>query len=160
MFTHRMLFSREKPLVKSSGPGSIFYHIALRCIFIRVFSDLLFQKHKNTLLHFFFIYFISCFYNIYLSQLIQINLSFYRGGNDNPSYALGCEDLFFVCRYRLHSVACFSYWFDNCGFFTEGNTYRRSAASSLPLWGNTDVASSRISTLVDRNQKHLVTRLM
>ena len=30
------------------------------------------------------------------------------------------------------------------GFITEGNTYRRCAASSLPLWGNTDVASSRI----------------
>ena len=30
--THRMLFSQEKPLVKSTGPGSIFYHILFRSI--------------------------------------------------------------------------------------------------------------------------------
>ena len=45
----------------------------------------------------------------------------------------------------LHCVAWFSYWFDNLGFISEGNTYRRYAASSLPLWGNTDVASTRIN---------------
>ena len=27
LFTHRMLFSREKPLVKTMAPESIFYHI-------------------------------------------------------------------------------------------------------------------------------------
>ena len=27
LFTHRMLSSREKPLVKTMAPGSIFYHI-------------------------------------------------------------------------------------------------------------------------------------
>ena len=48
LFTHRMLFSREKPLVKTAAPGSIFYHILkpkihccnfilfiLFCIFVR-----------------------------------------------------------------------------------------------------------------------------
>ena len=97
LFTHRVLFSREKPLVKSTGPGSIFYHIAFRSNFYPLlFSDLLFQKPKNTMLQFLFAYFISWFIQIYLSNLIQINLSFYLGGIDNPSYALGCEVLFFV----------------------------------------------------------------
>ena len=32
LFTHRMLFSREKPLVKSMTPGSIYYHTS-RSIF-------------------------------------------------------------------------------------------------------------------------------
>ena len=27
LFTHHMLYSREKPLVKSMAPGSIFHHI-------------------------------------------------------------------------------------------------------------------------------------
>ena len=53
----------------------------------------------------------------------------------------GCEDLLSVCRCCLRGVAWFSYWFHNLGFITEGNTYRCCAASSLPLWGNTDVAS-------------------
>ena len=38
----------------------------------------------------------------------------------------------------------FSYWFDNLGLITEGNTYRRYTASSLPLWGNTDVVLADI----------------
>ena len=45
LFTHRMLFSREKPLVKTMAPESIFYHI----------------KSKNTLLHFSFFYILLCF---------------------------------------------------------------------------------------------------
>ena len=51
----------------------------------------------------------------------------------------GCEYLLFVSRSCLRCVAWFSYWFDNLGLITEGNTYRCCAASSLPLWGNTDV---------------------
>ena len=58
-FTHRLLFSREKPLVKSTAPGSLLYYICLRDIFLfALFSDLLNQKYKNTLLHFILIYFI------------------------------------------------------------------------------------------------------
>src|SRR3954470_24864325 len=55
-----------------------------------------------------------------------------------------CKVLLFVCRGCLRCVAWFSYWFNNLGFKSEGNTYRRCAASSLPLSGNTDVASSDI----------------
>ena len=32
LFTHRMLFSREKPLVKSTARGSIFYRIVFKSI--------------------------------------------------------------------------------------------------------------------------------
>ena len=49
-----------------------------------------------------------------------------------------------MCRCCLCCVAWFFYWFNNLGFTSEGNTYRRCAGSSLPLWGNTDVASSDI----------------
>ena len=64
-------------------------------------------------------------------------------GIDNPFNMSGCEKLLFVCGCCLLCVALFFYWFDNLGFIS-GNTYRRCAASSLPLWGNTDVASSDI----------------
>ena len=43
LFTHLMLFSREKPLVKSTAPGSIFYNVVFRSII---------PKTKNTLLQF------------------------------------------------------------------------------------------------------------
>ena len=129
--------------MKSTAPGSILYHICFEIYFyLLLFSDLLIQKPKNTLLQFIVIYFISRSREIYLSNLSQIFsrqlANFWRrylGGIDNTSYALGCKYLFFVCRYHLHSVAWLSYWIDNFGFITEGNTYRSCAASSLPLRG-------------------------
>ena len=65
-------------------------------------------------------------------------------GIDNPFNTSGCEYLLFVCRCCLRGVRRFSYWFDNLGLITEGNTYRRYTASSLPLWGNTDVVLADI----------------
>ena len=109
-----------------------------------LFSNLLIQKPKNILLQFIIIYFISRSREIYLSNLLQFYLSFCPWGINNPSLTLGCKYLFFVCRSCLRGVAWFSYWFDNLGFIYEGNTYRHCAASSLPLWGNTDVASSDV----------------
>ena len=38
LFIHRMLFSREKPLVKSTAPGSIFYHIAFKTTLFCIFT--------------------------------------------------------------------------------------------------------------------------
>src|SRR3989337_888984 len=45
--------SREKPLVKTMAPGSIF---------IILFSDLQNKKHKNTLLQFIYFYLVLHFY--------------------------------------------------------------------------------------------------
>ena len=107
----------------------------------------------------FVIYFILCFIEIYLSNLLQNSLSFYRGVIDNPSYASDCKYLFFVCRYRLDSVAWFSYWIDNPGFITEGNTYRCCAASSSPLRGNTNADTRNqekfLALLLRRHHQHL-----
>ena len=137
-------FSREKPLVKPTAPGSLFIIFAFAIYFpLHLFSDLLNQKYKNTLLH--FILFAIYLFN--LLQLSPVHAPFeapYPKGIDNPFNTSGCEVLLFVCRGCLRCVAWFSYWFDNLGFISEGNTYRRCAASSLPLWGNTDVASSDI----------------
>jgi hypothetical protein len=52
LFTHRMLFSREKPLVKTMAPGLPLSYI---------------KNPKNTLLQFYIIYFILYFCSIYLS---------------------------------------------------------------------------------------------
>ena len=56
LFTHRMLFSREKPLVKSTAPGSIFYHIVFRSIFPKT------QKYLAAL-------FLSLFYFVFSLHL-------------------------------------------------------------------------------------------
>ena len=67
----------------------------------------------------------------------------YPKGIDNPFNMSGYEYSLFVCRCCLRGVRRLSYWFDNLDLITEGNTYRYCVASSLPLWGNTNVASSR-----------------
>ena len=61
LFTHRILFSREKPPVKSPAPGSIFPSYIFRSILLfaffiylcLLFSDLYYQKPKNTSLNLF-----------------------------------------------------------------------------------------------------------
>ena len=94
-------------------------------------------------------------YLFYLAFDLSLFTTFYRPhanfwrcymtGIDNPFNTSGCEWLLFVCRGCLSCVAWFSYWFDNLGFITEGNTYRCCAASSLPLCGNTDVVQANIT---------------
>ena len=144
LFTHRLLFFSREATSETYGLGTSFSYICLRSTFpLHFYSDILNQKYKNTLLHFILFYlFIQS-----ITTLFRPRTNFwcrYPKGIDNPFNTSGCEVLLFVCRGCLSCVAWFSYWFDNLGLITEGNTYRRCAASSLPLWGNTDVASSDI----------------
>ena len=69
LFTHRMLFSREKPLVKTMAPGSTLSYI---------------KNPKNTLLHFYFIYFILYFSSIYLSITYNLILQLTAEGLTTP----------------------------------------------------------------------------
>ena len=133
-------FSREKPLVKPTAPGSSFSYICLCDLFSFAF---IFRSIKPKIQKYLgAIYFIRDLFIlsiIFLSRLFANFWHRYPKGIDNPFNTLGCEYLLFVCRCCLRSVAWFSYWFNNLGLITEWNTYRHCAASSLPLWGNTDV---------------------
>ena len=122
-------FSREKPLVKPTAPGSsLSYHLPLRSTFyLLLFSDIFIQNPKN---NFAAIYcYLFCSRPIYQSttNLPHVCLPILRRSTpeaiDNPFNMSGCEVLLFVCRCCLRCVAWFSYLFDNLGFFTEGNTY-------------------------------------
>ena len=125
LYTHRMLFSWEKPLVKTMAPQVYLNHIT---------------KTLKILLPFSFIYFIFYFCcNLSIYQ-IQFNLAILPPRDWQPLVCVGCKDLLFVCRYCLLGVVWFSYWFDNLGFITKGNTYLYCAASSLPLRGNTNAS--------------------
>ena len=136
--------------MKPTAPGSLSHIFAFAIYFFLafIFRSIKPKKYKNTLLRFIFIYFIWRSIYQFTTNLSHVRLPIFRRrtpeGIDNPFNTSGCEVLLFVCRGCLRCVAWFSYWFDNLGLITEGNTYRRCAASSLPLWGNTDVASSRI----------------
>ena len=162
LFTRRMLFFSREATSEIYGPRvySLSYLLWDLFLFAFVFRSVILktQKYLAAL-------FLSLFYFILLRDLFIQNHTnqyiFYPGGIDNPSDASGCKYLFFVCRYRLHSVAWFSYWFDNLGFITEGNTYRSCTASSLPLWGNTNVVqatSKGISGTVARETSSTSTR--
>ena len=61
-------FSREKPLVKPTAPGSLFIIFSFAIYFpLHLFSDLLNLKYKNTLLQFFFAIYLS-----YLPLLLHV----------------------------------------------------------------------------------------
>ena len=126
-------FSQEKPLVKSTAPGSLFHIICLCDLlsFAFIFRSI---NPKNTKIPFcnLFLFILSRVPAIqsiiFLSRPFAYLEAPYPKGIDNPFNTSGCEYLLFVCRCCLHCVAWFSYWFDNLGFITEGNTYRRCAA--------------------------------
>ena len=70
LFTHRLLFFSREATSETYGPRILFLiYLPLRSTFsLLLFSDLLIQKYKNTLLHF-------ILFAIYLSNLLQ---PFYR----------------------------------------------------------------------------------
>ena len=142
LFTHRLLsFSREATS-EIYGPR-VFSLIYLLAIYF--FFAFLFRSIKPKIQKYFAALYFIC------DLLFQSTTNFwhrYPKGIDNPFNTSGCEVLLFVCRCCLRCVAWFSYWFDNLGFITKGNTDRRCAASSLPLWGNTDVVLADRSFLV------------
>ena len=136
-------FSRE-PTSETYSPRVSFHHIFFAIYFpFHLFSDLLNEKYKNTLLQFI----CSAIYLSYLPLFTSRYLPT-RGavpeGIHNPFNTSGCEYLLFVWRWCLHGVRRFSNWFGNLDLITERNTYRRYIASSLSLWGNTNVVLADI----------------
>ena len=146
-------FSREKPLVKSTAPGSLLYYICLRNLFLFAF---IFRSIKPKIQKYLAaLYFICDLFILSITTISRFlaNLRHhYPKGIDNPFNTSGCEHLLFVCRGCLRCVAWFSYWFDNLDLITEGNNYHCCAASSLPLWGNTDVAQANITFPLSTNE--------
>ena len=154
LFTHHLLsFSREATS-ETYGPRVLFliYLLAIYFSFAFLFRSI---KPKNKIL---------CRTLFYLWSIISIYFNFwhrYPKGIDNPFNTSGCEVLLFVSSCYLRCVAWFSYWFDNLGFFSKGNTYRRCAASSLPLWGNTNIvlADMSFSGAIVREQSRITTTI-
>src|SRR4051812_4521970 len=112
LFTHRMLFSREKPLVKTTALGSIFYHI----------------KTKNTLLQFLFIYlFLFLVRSIYQISYNLIYLNTVEGWT--TPFTRWVASICCLCAGVVYIVLFGS----PTGLITlvEGNTYLCCAASSL-----------------------------
>ena len=142
LFTHRFLsFSREA--TSETYSPRVFFLIYLLAIYF--FFAFLFRSIKPKIQKYFAALYFICGL---LFQSTTIFWHRYPKGIDNPFNTSGCNYLFFVCRYHLHSVAWFSNWFDNLCLITEGNAYLRCAMPSLPLWGITDVVLADMSFLV------------
>ena len=137
-------FSLEKPLVKPTTPESSFCYICLEIYFFLAF---IFRsiKPKNTKIPCCNLFVPWSIYPIYKFTARPLPILRHRTpkGVDNPFTTSSCEVLF-VCRGCLRCVAWFSYWFDNLGLITKGNTHHRCTASSLRIWGNTDVVLADI----------------
>ena len=124
-------FSREKPLVKPMAPGSLSHIFAFAIYFFLAFIFRSIKPKIPCCVLFLFILFGVRSINllqIYLTSICHLRRRTPKG-IDNPFNTSGCEWLLFLCRDCLRCVAWFSYWFDNLGFISEGNTYRRCAAS-------------------------------
>ena len=138
-------FPREKPLVKPTAPGSDLYYICLCDLFSFAFIfrsiKLKIQKYLAAL------YFIwhSIYQYLQLSHVcLPISGTFARKGLTTP-LTRRVASICYLSAGAVHVVLRDS----PTGSITlvsstEGNTYRCCAASSLPLWGNTDVVQANI----------------
>ena len=129
--------------MKSTAPGSLLNHIFLQDLFLFAFIFRSINPKTQKYLAAIYCYLFYLAFPRYLfiqsiTTFLPSRTNFWRcypKGIDNPFNTSGCEDLLSVCRGCLRCVVWFSYWFDNLGLITEGNTSRCCAASSLPLRG-------------------------
>ena len=142
LFSHRLLFFSREATSETYGPRFSFHHICLWDLFSLAFI-FKYIKPKIPCCNLFVPRFIYPIYH-FLPHIFAYLQVPYPEGIDNPFNMSGCDYLLFVCRCCLRGVRRFSYWSDNLGLTTEGNTYHRYTSSSLPLWGNTDVVLADI----------------
>ena len=94
------IFSREKPLVKSTAPGSLLYHICLQDVFLFSFiSRSIFPKTQKYLAA---LYFILHLFKIYLS-----NLSYFYPINSTISGTVTQKGLTTPLTRRVASICSF-----------------------------------------------------
>ena len=150
LFTHHLLFFSREATSETYNPRVFFLiYLPLRSTFSLAFIFRSIKpKIQKYFMRFISIYFI-CDLSIkllqnYLTSVCLSSGAVPRKGLTTPLTRRVARICYLCAGVVYVGVAWFSYWFDNLGFFTEGNTYRHCAASSLPLWGNTNVASSDI----------------
>ena len=135
--------------MKPTAPGSLshIFAFAICFSFAFIFRSIKLKIQKYLAAFYFYLFHLAFDLSNYYNFLLSL-ANFWRRcpkGIDNPFNTSGCEYFLFVCRCCPRSVAWFSYWFNNLDLITEGNTFRCSAASSLSLWGNTDVVLADIN---------------
>ena len=114
---------------ESYGPRVYFYY--------KIYLVYLYKNTKNTCCTFLSFIYLSIYH-------IPFNLVTWPPRDWQPLICVGCEGLGFVCRCCLRGVAWFSYWIDNLGFLTEGNTYSTVLHHPL-LFGDKNPTQSTIS---------------
>ena len=124
MFSHRLLFSSRVATSETYGPRVSSHHIFLRDLFsfAFIFSSIKpkIQKYLAAIYLFRDLFIVS---TTFTSRYLPILRRRTPEGIDNPFNSSGCNVLLFLCRCCLRCVAWFSYWFDNLGFISGGNTY-------------------------------------
>ena len=144
MFTHRLLFFSREATSENYGPrvSSLIYLPLRSILFVFIFISIKpkIQKYLAAL------YFIwrSIYQYLQLSHVrLPISGAITRKGLTTPLIRR-VASICYLCAGAVYAVLLGSPTGSITLVSSERNTYRCCAASSLPLWGNTDVASSRI----------------
>ena len=107
-------FSREKPLVKPTAPGSLshIFAFAIYFSFAFIFRSIKPKIQKYLAAFYSYLFYLAFDLSIYYKftlRLLPILRRRTLKGIDNPFNTSGCEILLFVCRGCLCCVAWFSY---------------------------------------------------
>ena len=106
LFTHRMLFFSREATSEIYGPRvySLSY-LSSRSIFIRFYFEIYYSKNPKIPCCTFSLFILFCVIARSIYPIYYKTIYLLPGREWQPLYASGCKYLFFVCRYRLHSVA-------------------------------------------------------
>ena len=96
LFTHRVLFSREKPLMKSTAHGSIFIIFAFRSIFAAFIFRSIIPKTQKYLATLFIYLFYFAFYSDLFIQTHTSQSIFLPGRDLQPLLRVGLQ-VFSLC---------------------------------------------------------------
>ena len=141
LFTHRMLFFLREATSEIYGPRvySLSYLLRDLFLFAFIFRSINPKTERYLAALFYYLFYFAFPQDLFIQS--TTNQSIFLPGRDwQPLLRVGLQ--VFVLCVQVQFIAWFPYWFDNLGHLTEGNTYRSYAASSLPLWGNTDVVQA------------------
>ena len=145
MFSHRLLFFSREATSETYGPRVSFHHIflcdlfSLAIIFRSIKPKI--QKYLAAIYLFRDLFILSSTFYLTFFAYLRCRT---RKGMTTP-ITRRVASISYLCARVVYVV-----WggsptgFDNLGLITEGNTYHRYTASSLPLWGNTDVVLADI----------------
>ena len=130
------------------GPRVYFSNILLSDLSFAAFCfQIYYSKNPKIPCYTFYLPILFCVLERSIYPIYHILIYLFTVERLTTSLSRQVASIYSLCAGAVYVVLVILLLVRYLGFITEGNTYRRCDASSLPLWGNTDAISSHVIRL-------------